>query len=213
MQLIVLADNVLKEELTCFGVDQYTSIEWIQDINDFRNFPDADSWIDLLFNPDEDRIDLLKELSSKPVIINSVEKSLVGTGSNFVRINGWPTFLNRNVVEASILSETLKPSTERIFSSLNRQVKWLPDEAGFISARVVAMIINEAFFALAEHVSARGDIDTAMKLGTNYPFGPFEWALNIGTANIVGLLARLSNEKSQYKPAALLVQQASPENS
>ena len=40
------------------------------------------------------------------------------------------------------------------------------------------------FLQLGENVSTRDEIDTAMKLGTNYPFGPFEWAEKIGLKNI-----------------------------
>ena len=42
------------------------------------------------------------------------------------------------------------------------------------------MIINEAFLALQEGVSTKEEINTAMKLGTNYPLGPFEWVEKIG---------------------------------
>ena len=55
---------------------------------------------------------------------------------------------------------------------------------GFITARVIAMIINEAFFALQENVSSKEEIDTAMRLGTNYPYGPFEWTKLIGIDKI-----------------------------
>jgi 3-hydroxybutyryl-CoA dehydrogenase len=79
------------------------------------------------------------------------------------------------------------------------------DEPGFIAARVIAMIINEAYLALEEHVSTKEEINTAMKLGTNYPFGPFEWAVAIGTSNILNLLERLNRESNRYKPAAALV--------
>lgn len=209
MNLIVLADDVLAEELICLGTNENINIEWIRSINDFRKFPDADAWIDLLFKQDEDRTAILNELISKPVIINSVEKSLAGAGTNFVRINGWPTFLKRKVVEASVLSETLKPITEKIFSSLNRRVLWMPDETGFISARVVAMIINEAFFVLSENVSTREDIDIAMKLGTNYPIGPFEWSEKIGLKKIHTLLEKLSKSNKFYEPSSLLKKAAS----
>src|ERR1700710_2457559 len=46
--------------------------------------------------------------------------------------------------------------------------------------RVVAMIINEAYYALDAGVSSKESIDLAMKLGTGYPYGPFEWADRIG---------------------------------
>ena len=204
MHLIVLADDVLKDELTCSGVNENTSIEWIQDFQEFKQFKDADGLIDLLFKPEEKRIELLKEFNSKPVIINSVDKLSKGALSNFVRINGWPTMLKRTMIEASVLIETLKPITESIFSSLNRRVQWLPDEPGYISARVIAMIINEAFFALAENVSTPQEIDTAMKLGTNYPFGPFEWSEKIGIQKIYSLLKELSRTNTYYEPSALL---------
>jgi 3-hydroxybutyryl-CoA dehydrogenase len=65
---------------------------------------------------------------------------------------------------------------------------------------VVSMIINEAFIALGENVSTREEIDTAMKLGTNYPYGPFEWAELIGVENIISLLNKLSEKDNHYQP-------------
>jgi 3-hydroxybutyryl-CoA dehydrogenase len=74
----------------------------------------------------------------------------------------------------------------------------VPDEIGFITPRVVSMIINEAFIALKEGVSTKGEIDTAMKLGTNYPYGPFEWAEKIGVEKIKSLLDKLSMQEKRY---------------
>ena len=67
------------------------------------------------------------------------------------------------------------------------------------------MIINEAYFALEDNVSSKAEIDTAMKLGTNYPYGPFEWASVIGTENILTLLQKLYLTDSRYKPSQLLI--------
>ena len=47
----------------------------------------------------------------------------------------------------------------------------VPDEPGFIAARIIAMIINEAYYAKGEQVSSKADIDIAMKLGTTIPWG------------------------------------------
>jgi 3-hydroxybutyryl-CoA dehydrogenase len=47
---------------------------------------------------------------------------------------------------------------------------------GFVFPRTIAQIINEAYFALAEGVAEKEDINRAMKFGVNYPKGPFEWA-------------------------------------
>ena len=70
------------------------------------------------------------------------------------------------------------------------------------------MIINEAYFALEEGVSTKEEIDTAMKLGTNYPYGPFEWAKKIGLKNIFQLLDKLHKTNLRYEPAALLKKEA-----
>ena len=86
-------------------------------------------------------------------------------------------------------------------------MEWLPDAPGFVSARVISMIINEAFFALEEGVSTPQEIDTAMKLGTAYSYGPFEWSNKIGLQNIVNLLTALSHQNSSYTPNSLLLQE------
>lgn len=86
--------------------------------------------------------------------------------------------------------------------------QWSPFTPGLVGARTIAMIVNEAFFALEENVANKADIDTAMRLGTNYPFGPFEWAEKIGLQNIASLLQFLAKENSLYTPCNLLIQQA-----
>tara|TARA_B110000495_G_scaffold44292_1_gene36406 strand:+ start:2196 stop:3467 length:1272 start_codon:yes stop_codon:yes gene_type:complete len=62
----------------------------------------------------------------------------------------------------------------------------------YIFARVLGGIINEAMWAVTEEVASEEDIDTAMKLGTNYPLGPMEWAKRIGIDKVHNLLAALN---------------------
>jgi 3-hydroxybutyryl-CoA dehydrogenase len=52
----------------------------------------------------------------------------------------------------------------------------------YIYARVLVTVLNEAALLLDEGVASREDIDTAMRLGTNYPRGPLEWTDAIGSA-------------------------------
>ncbi len=77
-----------------------------------------------------------------------------------------------------------------------------------ITARVLAAIINEAYFTLGAQVSTREEIDIAMKLGTSYPYGPFEWSGKIGLKRIYELLNELSSVDGRYTPAPLLTQEA-----
>ncbi|MEP6845805.1 MAG: 3-hydroxyacyl-CoA dehydrogenase family protein, partial [Panacibacter sp.] len=69
-------------------------------------------------------------------------------------------------------------------------------------------IINEAYFALGDKVSSKQEIDIALKLGTNYPFGPFEWGEKIGLHHIFRLLKTLSFEDDRYIAAPYLEQEA-----
>jgi 3-hydroxybutyryl-CoA dehydrogenase len=73
-----------------------------------------------------------------------------------------------------------------------------------IAARVIAMIINEAYWGLGEGISTKAEIDIAMKSGTNYPYGPFEWSEKIGLSKIGALLKKLSEEDRRYALAPAL---------
>jgi 3-hydroxybutyryl-CoA dehydrogenase len=60
-----------------------------------------------------------------------------------------------------------------------------------IAARILATIVNEAASAVADGVATPAAIDTAMRLGTNYPSGPLEWGERIGLAHVVHTLDAL----------------------
>ncbi len=90
------------------------------------------------------------------------------------------------------------------------EIKLAPeDEAqGEIIARILAMIMNEAAFAVGEGVASVRDIDTAMKLGTNYPKGPLKWADQIGLDRVYAVLKGLQDAfgEERYRPAPVLWQ-------
>ncbi len=208
MKLVVLANDVLKEELLAQGLPANALMEWISDPAYFSRHSDADAFIDLLFNNDPARVDLLNSKPSIPVIINYVTGTLQELPSQFVRINAWTTFLKRPVVEAAAKDAMIKDKATAIFSAFGKTTNWVPDVPGFISARIISMIINEAYFSLEEEVSIKEDIDIAMKTGTNYPYGPFEWSEKIGLENILALLTELNKEQPRYQPAPGLIKEA-----
>jgi 3-hydroxybutyryl-CoA dehydrogenase len=71
--------------------------------------------------------------------------------------------------------------------------------------RIGAQIANEAAFALGDGVAAAEDIDTAMRLGFNWPLGPLEWADRLGPARAVGILDELRELNGDgYRAAPLL---------
>jgi 3-hydroxybutyryl-CoA dehydrogenase len=206
MLWVVLANSDQKKEFLARGIGDTVKIEWAGKVEEFLNHANADAFFDLLFNPGEARIKLLSQLLPKPVIINSVVNRVAGFP--FIHINGWNTFLQREIIEGDCSDEKTRLVAEKIFSALNRNTRWVAGIAGFISPRVIAAIINEAYYALEENVSTKEEIDTAMKLGANYPYGPFEWAQKIGLENIYDLLATLSITEKRYQPSGLLKKEA-----
>jgi 3-hydroxybutyryl-CoA dehydrogenase len=74
-----------------------------------------------------------------------------------------------------------------------------------VLTRLVAQIANEAAFALEEEIASPADMDTAMKLGFNWPVGPLRFTELIGPRRAVDLLERLEAEKgAAYEPAPRL---------
>lgn len=206
MQIVILGNETHREELMA-NIGEAPSVIWVNSITHLSQHGSANVFIDLLFEKTEERIDVLNGLLPKLVIINSVDDTLAEVNSSFVRINGWSTFLSSNLIEAASLNKSSKSKAEETFAFFGKQIEWLPDIAGFITPRVISMIVNEAYFALAEGVSTPEEIDTAMKLGTAYPHGPLTWGDKIGLQNIVTLLYKLSVAQPRYTPCELLVQQ------
>jgi 3-hydroxybutyryl-CoA dehydrogenase len=74
-----------------------------------------------------------------------------------------------------------------------------------ILPRLVAQIANEAAFALEEKVGSPGDMDTAMRLGFNWPLGPLELTSLIGAGRAVSLLEDLERSHGEaYRTAPQL---------
>jgi 3-hydroxybutyryl-CoA dehydrogenase len=198
MQVVVLTNDILKDELVNHALFIHNEVIWIENIAQFSEYENAEAFIDLLF--EASHIAFLKNLLPRFIIINSVEETLAKINTSFIRFNGWAGFLKSSIIEASCYSEQNRKKAEAVFDRFQKKLQWLPDEVGFITPRIISMIINEAFIALKEGVSTKEEIDTAMKLGTNYPYGPFEWAEKIGVEKIETLLKELSQQQKRYTP-------------
>lgn len=205
MLIGVIADERTKNELLAQGVQPGTDIQWMDQPAIISG---AAAYIHLLFPENPGPLSAWEILTDTPVIINDVLQKKRQLPSHFIRLNAWPTFLTRPLVEVAGSDPAIKDKAAAIFSAFNKSVEWVPDVPGFISTRIISMIINEAYYTLQEAVSTKEEIDIAMKLGTNYPYGPFEWAQLIGLKNIYSLLDKLCVNHSRYKPSALLLKEA-----
>jgi 3-hydroxybutyryl-CoA dehydrogenase len=119
-----------------------------------------------------------------------------------------PSYLQRSMVEAGALGRKsglgFYDYTEEAGASDSGEE---PTED--VALRVISCIINEAFLAVSEGVAIAGDIDCAMKLGANYPKGPFEWADEIGPDRILHTLDSLRTAYGDaYLAAPLLRRRA-----
>ena len=199
--MAVITNEALKEEFLAKNTAKSVNICFAGHPENVP--PDTDIVVDLLFEHSPERVLLLKQFLPNPVLINAVTDTLHSIGQPFIRINAWPTFLKRHITEVVAL-----PGQQAIAQAVFEQLGWgyrlVPDWVGMISARIVCTIINEAYYTAADQVSNKDGIDTAMKLGTHYPYGPFEWSQKIGLKNIHTLLTELCKEKNLYEVSTLL---------
>jgi 3-hydroxybutyryl-CoA dehydrogenase len=194
MRIAVFANDSQWEEINKGNI----STEYYRMIG-LKNIPaDADACLWL-----KDEIMINFTITPKPVFVNAVSITLkeMNATQNVVRINGWDSFIGRSTWE---IAGTITNDVQKLCAAMGRQIIPVPDEPGFVSARIIAMIINEAYFALEDNISTPEEIDVAMKLGTNYPTGPFEWASLIGIERIFELLQKLSRHDKRYLPAPFL---------
>jgi 3-hydroxybutyryl-CoA dehydrogenase len=133
------------------------------------------------------------------IFINAVIPTLerYPQGSSVIRMNGWPGFIAAPVWELCA-GEMARHDAGRVMEILGWSYVWVADLPGLVTPRVIAMIISEARLALKEGVGTSAAIDTAMKLGTNYPFGPFEWEARLGREKVAALLDAMAEQDDLY---------------
>jgi 3-hydroxybutyryl-CoA dehydrogenase len=91
-------------------------------------------------------------------------------------------------------------AASRYFAGLGKHVECVVGDApGLVLGRILCQIVNEAHFAVQERVATADDVDTAMRLGFNWPRGPFELAEAIGPARVVGTLDALGSELGEER--------------
>ncbi len=201
MHITIRATEQQKEELKNNNFSDTVNISWLAENEELKHTTDA--FFDFTFND----ADINANNFNDDVIVfaNAVNTTCKEINKkNYVRINAWPGFLNRSIIEVVCDDELYKPQAEKILHALKWKFVFTPDACGFIAGRIIAMIVNEAYYALDENISTKEQIDIAMKLGTNYPYGPFEWSERIGVEKIYALLEKLSFQNKRYTIAGLL---------
>jgi len=105
------------------------------------------------------------------------------------------------IVDSETVGDDALSLAQEIFEMLGKGVMLVENAPGLFLGRVIGSIVNEAVIAVQEGVASPEDIDTAMKLGVNYPAGPIEWGREIGGARIAKILRGVAEaEGKQFAP-------------
>jgi 3-hydroxybutyryl-CoA dehydrogenase len=150
-------------------------------------------------------------LSSAVTVTVGEQASWIQRPRRLVGLGAFPTLLGGPLLEVTASLRTDEASigaAGRFLAGLGKEVSVVQDRVGLVMPRILCMVINEACFALTEQIAAPADIDTAMKLGTNYPKGPLEWANMIGIRHVISVLSalRTATGEERYRVAPLLYQ-------
>ncbi len=175
---------------------------------------DYDLVFDLNFDDFIHNLDYIALRTSVPVFVCAVKKSMSQAAFDFkealhcklIGMNALPGFINRELLELSLFKKEDAPQVAALMQQLGWKYKIVDDRAGMVTPRIICMIINEACFTLQEGTASMNDIDLSMKLGTNYPYGPFEWADRIGIKDVYEALDAIYNDTrdERYKICPLL---------
>jgi 3-hydroxybutyryl-CoA dehydrogenase len=204
-----IVTNELKQKLTAAEVTEIQDSDYPKiDLSAF------DMIFDLSIDENSNALKYYAPLKNIPVFVGAVKTQLAAAANLYGReilctligINDLPTFVNRSLAEVSLLNKTDEPTLHQIMLNLGWEYKLVQDRVGMVTPRIIMMIINEACYTLQEGTASMQDIDTSMKLGTNYPFGPFEWADRIGIKHVYETLKAVYDDThdERYKICPML---------
>ena len=214
MKILLVGEQQRAEELRArLSAAQDVEIDYTDGDSD-EDYKDYDCIFDLNFDDDPSNLTIYAGLRDKAVFVNTVKLSLneaVYTGNVKARcmlfgFNGLPSFIGQSKWEVSLYRKFQTPDLDKLMKQLGIEYLTVEDRIGLVKPRIIFMIINEACFTLQEGTATIEDIDMGMKLGTNYPYGPFEWADRIGISHIYETLEAVyaDTHDERYKICPLL---------
>lgn len=208
MKILIIGEGKRVEELrSCIAPEHETAVSSAEAATSAVGF---DALFDTTFDKEPAVADVYEGFRGVAVV-SAVNTTLVQFADTplgnclLIGMNMIPTFMSRSRKEWSFLNEPSRQAGEKLASDLGWTFTEVHDQVGMITPRILFQIINEACWTLHEGTADMMDIDSAMKLGTNYPFGPFEWADRIGLDEIIDTLTALAyDDPARYRICPLL---------
>ena len=204
---------VIGEESSLIEVKQKLGDNWnlthLESIDESTSLEEFDLIIDFVTDAYPEHYTLYSDLKDTLILFNGVRISLSElkftfgeASSEIYGFNGLPGFFNREILEISSVNK----SEGGRLREFGFDFVLVDDRVGLVTPRVITMIINEAYYTVQEGTASKKDIDLGMKLGTNYPMGPFEWAESIGIQEVYETLEAIYEDTrdERYKIAPLL---------
>jgi 3-hydroxybutyryl-CoA dehydrogenase len=200
-------NNEIKEFLD--GKAEFTeTIESAGIIFNTTNFPEYEKTEELQYIESQTQ-NTVPIFTSSLCFSVSAQCALQESPERLIGIGLYDTFSKAKRIEiapSKITDAAILKNAENFLNEAGISYSIVPDRVGMIFPRIVSMIINEAAQVYSEQVASKEDIDTAMKLGTNYPFGPLEWADRLGVDLVYNILSALQRDfgEDRYRPHPLL---------
>ncbi|TFH50086.1 MAG: 3-hydroxyacyl-CoA dehydrogenase [Lysobacterales bacterium] len=116
----------------------------------------------------------------------------------------------RPVMQTAVTDPAQRDAVAAVLGKDGVSVTIINDSPGFVAQRIVALIVNVGCNIAQQRIAAPSDIDTAVRLGLNYPSGPLEWGDAIGPARILQILESLQAFylDGRYRPSPWLRRRA-----
>ena len=214
MKILLAGDAKRAEELRAIlSLNKTLEIDY-SDGDEDEDYEEYDCIFDLNFDDDPSKLSIYAGMRDVPIFVNAVKLSLNEAVYNLdekIRcqlfgVNILSGFISQSVWEVSLFRKFETESLSKLMKLFGIDFRTVEDRVGLVKPRVIFMLINEASYTLQEGTATIEDIDLAMKLGTNYPFGPFEWCDKIGIENVFETLAAMYDDTKdeRYKISALL---------
>ncbi len=117
-----------------------------------------------------------------------------------------PLMRGLEVVRSLLTSDDTVRTSLDFGKSIGKETVVVKDSPGFVTNRIIPLVMNEAAKLLEENLASMEDIDKIVKLSFNWPMGPFELCDLVGVDVVVDLLEGIYQQTGweRYKPTRLL---------